>query len=92
MSVGRVIIRPIGFSDNSNWGIDTKSKVVYIVNMSEKQSPLTRIDPDLVREIKLEVIALQNDPNISASDAIKFIFERYKALKATKTPRKPQTA
>lgn len=58
--------------------------------MPTKYPPPTRIDPELVREIKLEVISIQNDPNISASDAIKFIFEKYKALKtkATKTPRK----
>lgn len=51
--------------------------------MTEKYPPPTRIDPDLVREIKLEAITATNDPSLSASDAIKFVFEQYKAMKAS---------
>lgn len=51
--------------------------------MQKKQQSPTKVDPQLVREIKLEVIARQSNPNISASDAIQFIFDEYKELMST---------
>lgn len=50
--------------------------------MNKKQPAPTRINPQLVREIKLEVISLSNDPNMSANEAIEFLFNEYKKLAA----------